>query len=73
MPYQFISPFSLEEMRENFEQLCTKRETFLMIGDFDFSEDDDSLDRFMQESNLENFVKVPTCFNPINTGLFGPL
>ena len=33
-----------------------------MIGDFNFSEDDDSLDQFMQELNLENIVKVPTCF-----------
>ena len=32
-----------------------------MIGDFDLSEDDDSLDQFMQELNLENVVKVPTC------------
>ena len=54
--------FFLEEMRKNFEQFCTKYENFLMIGDFNLSEDDDSLDQFMQELNLENVVKVPTCF-----------
>ncbi len=30
-----------------------------MIGDFNLSEDDDSLDQFMQDLNLENVVKVP--------------
>ena len=54
--------FFLEEMRKNFEKFCTKYENFLMIGDFNLSEDDDSLDQFMQELNLENVVKVPTCF-----------
>ena len=33
-----------------------------MIGDFNLSEDDVSLDQFMQELSLENVVKVPTCF-----------
>ena len=41
----------LEEMRKNFEQFCTKYENFLMIGDFNLCED-----------NLENVVKVATCF-----------
>ena len=33
-----------------------------MIGDFNLGENDDSLYQFMQELNLENVVKVPTCF-----------
>ena len=33
-----------------------------MIGDFNLSDNDDSLNQFKQELNLENVVKVPTCF-----------
>ena len=33
-----------------------------MIGDFNLSENDDSLYQFMEELNVENVVKVPTCF-----------
>ena len=33
-----------------------------MIGDFNLSENDDSLHQFMHELNMENVVKVPTCF-----------
>ena len=40
-------------MRKNFEQFCTKYENFLMIGDINLSEDDVSLDQFMQELKLE--------------------
>ena len=61
-PYSQSKDFFLEEMRKNIEQFCTKCEDFLMIGGFNLSEDDDSLDQFMQEFNLENVVKVPTCF-----------
>ena len=35
---------------------------FLMIGDFNLNENDSSLYQYMQEFNLENVVKVPTCF-----------
>ena len=33
-----------------------------MIGDFNLNENDSSLYQYMQEFNLENVVKVPTCF-----------
>ena len=54
--------FFLEEMRKNIEQFYTKYENFLMIGDFNLNENDSSLYQYMQEFNLENVVKVPTCF-----------
>ena len=54
--------FFLEEMGKNIEQFYTKYENFLMIGDFNLNENDSSLYQYMQEFNLENVVKVPTCF-----------
>ena len=49
-------------MRKNLENCCTEYENFTIIGDSDFSEDDESLYQFMCEFSLENVVKVPTCF-----------
>ena len=55
--------FFLDEMqKKNIEQFCTKYENFLMNGDFNLSENDDSFYQFMQELNLKNVVKVPICF-----------
>ena len=54
--------FFLEDMGKNIEQFYTKYENFLMIGDFNLNENDSSLYQYMQEFNLENVVKVPTCF-----------
>ena len=54
-PSQF-KDFLLEETRKHFEKFCTKYENFLMIGNSNLSEDDDSSDQFMQELNLENVV-----------------
>ena len=43
-----------------------KCEDFLIIGDFNLTESNDPLQHFMHGLNLENIVKEPTCFKPVN-------
>ena len=58
--------FFLGEMRRNIEYFCTRYETFLIIGDFNLIESNDSLHDFMRDFNLESIVKEPTCFKSVN-------
>ena len=53
-------------MRRNIEYFCTRYENFLIIGDFNLIESNDSLHDFMRDFNLESIVKEPTCFKSVN-------
>ena len=53
-------------MRRNIEFFCTRYENFLIIGDFNLIDSNDSLQDFMHDINLENIVKEPTCFKSVN-------
>ena len=66
LPFPFPSRrFFLEKMRRNIEHFCTRYEYFLIIGDFNLIESNDSLHDFMHDLNLETIVKERTCFKSV--------
>ena len=61
-PPSQLEVFFLEEIRRYIEHFCTRYQNFLIIGDFNLNEANNSLQDFMHDLNLENIVKEPTCF-----------
>ena len=61
-PPSQLEVFFLEEIRRYIEHFCTRYQKFLIIGDFNLNEANNSLQDFMHDLNLENIIKEPTCF-----------
>ena len=54
------------EIGKALDYLCTKYENIILIGDFNCEAEEDVISGFMDNYNLQNLVRCPTCFKSGN-------
>ena len=66
-PHRDSSPYFLNHIGKALDTLLGDYDNFLLIGDFNCTQEDKCMIDFCETHNLENLIKVPMCFkNPIN-------
>ena len=66
-PHRDLSLYFLNHIGKALDKLLGDYDNFLLIGDFNCTQEDKCMIDFCETNTLENLIKVPTCFkNPIN-------
>ena len=61
-PHRDSSPYFLNHIGKALDTLLGDYDNFLLIGDFNCTQEDKCMIDFCETHNLENLIKVPTCF-----------
>ena len=66
-PHRNTGPYFLNHIGKALDTLLCNYDNFLLIGDFNCTQEEKCMIDFCETHNLENLIKVPTCFkNPMN-------